>query len=82
MRIEMEQVRLTPMEARKAGKDYRKIYWVRLRTKRIGPYVRLGDAKIAVHRIEKILQERETLREDLVAAEKAHINSGRNQVPA
>lgn len=70
MRIETEQVRLAPMEARKTGKDYRKVYWVRMRTKRLGPYLRLGDAKIAVHRIEKILREREALREDLVAISK------------
>lgn len=81
MRIETEQVRLSPVEARKAGKDYRKVYWVRLRTKRIGPYARLGDANIAVHRIEKILRERETLREDLVSKE-VQIHGPGEQFPA
>lgn len=76
MQIEVEEVRLTPMEARKVGKDYRKVYWVRLRTKRLGPYMRLGDANIAIHRIEKILRERKAL------VKEAQIDSNRKQIPA
>ena len=79
MRIEVDHVRLAPLEARKCGKDHRKEYWVRLRKARIGPYMRLGDAKIAVHRIEKILREREDLREDL--AKQSKVNRSPNEIP-
>lgn len=56
MEIEMELVPLPVSEARKVGRPARRVYYVRHKAKRVGPFVRLGDAKIAIHRAQRAIE--------------------------
>lgn len=65
MRIVEEQVKLPVAETRKTGKAFRKVYYLEHRNRRVGPYHRLVEARVAR---DRALESVRKLRSRQVAA--------------
>lgn len=65
MRIVEEQVKLPVAEARRTGKSFRRVYYLEHRSRRVGPYHRLAEARYAR---DKALEAVRKLRQKQVAA--------------